>query len=318
MIRTPVPVASVAAAVGVAIGISGLIVAVARLAAPLSADADTLGELAGPAWSACTLAFAAAFILRRTWTTLTLLLALCALTLACGLSLPKSEPASPGSAALRVYFVNLNNENGRIDEIARSIREARPEVVAIAEYSDLHARASDRLFAGLPYRLTGRPNPHFPWRPRAFIASRYPLSPLRDAYGGSYQNLAATIASPAGPTRVVLIHLTRPWPFRPRGELEAQLNTLARRVEAAGPARLLLVGDFNATAGSARMRRFSRRTGLKPARAVIGDWPAMLAAPFRIAIENGFTRGGLSIRTRTLGRSNGSDHRPVVVEVVTR
>jgi endonuclease/exonuclease/phosphatase (EEP) superfamily protein YafD len=79
--------------------------------------------------------------------------------------------------------------------------------------------------------------------------------------------------------------------------------------------RLLIVGDFNATASSAILRRFSKEAGVVNAPARIGTWFDPLPGLFRLAIDNAFTGPGLTVTHRRVGPANGSDHRPIVVTV---
>ncbi|MBS0297988.1 MAG: endonuclease/exonuclease/phosphatase family protein [Proteobacteria bacterium] len=293
-----------------------LMVAAALAGARLSPVLDVIGQVAVPALSLAVIGAALALLLRR-WKPLigfgaaTALLAL--------LLLPQWRPPlprpSPQAQVTRVYFDNIYWKNRDIAAAAASVAKVSPDVVAMAEFSDAQAPGTEQILKGLPHRVFAWANPRFRGHPRAVIASRYPVTPLGRAYDGPYESLAARIHAPGGDFRLVVIHLTRPWPFRRKGELARQLDVLAQGVGSQPTEPTVIVGDFNATASGALLSRFRQRTGFASAPAVAGDWPANLPAPFRIAIENAFVGHGLTVVSRRLGPFSGSDHRPIVVEV---
>lgn len=291
-------------------------VAGALAGARLSPVLDVVGQIAAPVFSVSLLAAVFALVLRR-WKALGALITTAVLL---GLLLtPLWRPALPRPASdaqvTRVYFDNIYWKNHDIASAAASVAKARPDVVAMAEFSDAQAAGTEQILKGLPHRIFAWANPRFRGHPRAVIASRYPLTPLGRAYDGPYESLAARVHAPDGDFRLVVIHLTRPWPFRHEGELARQLQVLSAGVKGQPNEPTLIVGDFNATASGALLTRFRRDTGFASAPALTGDWPANLPDPFRIAIENAFVGHGLTVARRRLGPFSGSDHRPIIVEV---
>ena len=228
--------------------------------------------------------------------------------------LPQTTAPQAHAAPVRIWFDNLNVKNGNFDKIARSIARSRADVVGAADFSDAQAAAADRLFAGLPYRVFGKSLSQD--EPRNVIASRYPLEPLGSAYAGDYAVAAVRVLAPSGPFRLLVLHVTRPWPFRPQWEQPAQLAQLARKLNQQPREPVVLVGDFNATVSGAYLRLFARRTGLTPAPAGLGDWPTVLPPPLRMPIENAFAGQGETITARRLAAGSGSDHQPIVIEAV--
>jgi endonuclease/exonuclease/phosphatase (EEP) superfamily protein YafD len=275
---------------------------------------DLLSQFAAPTLSLCILALVLALVLRRWRSAGALGLAIVFLALALGGQWRPAHPApQAGASPVRIYFANVWNENQDIARIARSEAHARPDVAAMVEFSDQHRAAQSALFAGLPYRVLSPGNPIYPGRPGAVIASRWPLTPLVQGVTWNFNIVAARVQEPGAPFRVVVVHLTRPWPFRKPADQAAQIARLEAAL-AQSEEPTVVLGDFNATLSGLRLKRLMAETGYRPAGAVIGDWPSALPGPFRIAIENAFASHGLTLTSRRIGEATGSDHRPIVLE----
>jgi len=116
---------------------------------------------------------------------------------------------------------------------------------------------------------------------------------------------------------VVLIH---PLPPISAAALAAQVATLdaaADRV-AALAMPVLVLGDFNATPWSQPFHRFQARTGLCDSRAGFGFAPSFPAASaaLRIPIDHLLASCEIGVRDRRVERDVGSDHLPVVLDLV--
>jgi endonuclease/exonuclease/phosphatase (EEP) superfamily protein YafD len=299
-----------------AVAAFALATAAAAAAARLHPLLDLWGQAAAPVASLAVLTALAA-LLRRRWRVLGgTALAVAAMVLVLQPQWRPERPApKPGAAPVRIYFDNIYWKNHDIAATTASVRQAHADVAAMAEFSDAQAPGTEAILAGLPYRVFAWANPHFRGHPRAVIASRWPIEPLGRVYDGRYESLAARIKAPGGAFRLVVVHLTRPWPFRRSGELSRQIDTLIAGVAAQPKEPTVIVGDFNATASGALLSRFRQKTGFASAPALIGDWPATLPGPLRLAIENAFAGNGETILSRRLGAFSGSDHRPIVIEV---
>lgn len=295
-----------AAAVGVALS-----VALARF----SPAFDILAQTPAPLFSVVLAAAVAALVLRRWRPMLGLILGLSVLLLALQTQwFASTPPPAAGARPVRIYFDNIWRRNGHADLIRRSVAEARPDILAIAEFSDLQAK-DPSLLAPFPYRAAEAPDCRFENCPRELIASRWPLDPLAGYQLGSYGVVAARVHAPEGAFRLVVVHLTRPWPFKHAWAIRYQERQLAKALKGNGAEPVVVVGDFNATLSGAVLKEFGETTGLAPVRQRLGDWPSMIPAPLRVAIENAFAGQGETIVSRRLGRLNGSDHAPIVLEV---
>jgi endonuclease/exonuclease/phosphatase (EEP) superfamily protein YafD len=296
---------------------AGLVVAAASFLAGLGQPwIDIWAQFAAPVLTLCGLCLIGALALRRWMLSATLTFAGGALLFALhGQWFPVRLPAQTDVQPARVYFANVWNQNQDIDRIARSVSGAQPDVAAMVEFADQHAAAQSVLFQGLPYRITSPGNPIYTGKPRAAIASRWPLTPLMGGATTNFNILAAEVHAPFGPFRLVVVHTTRPWPFKKADRLPGQIVRLEGILAGSPSEPTLVVGDFNSTLTGSNLKGLMAQSGLKPAPAVIGDWPWFLPGPFRIAIENAFSNSGLTILSRRIEAPTGSDHRPILLEV---
>lgn len=220
---------------------------------------------------------------------------------------PDLPAAEPGAATMRLYSANLYVGNDDVAAVAASIREARPDVVVLIEAGDAVGGSLDRLVPDLPHRTA---SPRRLWRglgERTVIASRWPLGPLRD-------ERTVQVRTPLGPIDVTATHLTRPWPYQVQWE---QIRDVDRLAAGLGDGPRVVAGDFNSVTDARIGRRFAAASGMTPAPAFPGTWPADLPGVFGVGIDNVWVSRELTVTERRLGVRNGSDHRPVVT-VLTR
>ncbi|HWE44993.1 MAG TPA: endonuclease/exonuclease/phosphatase family protein [Caulobacteraceae bacterium] len=275
---------------------------------------DFLAQFGAPTLALCAGALEIALIWRRWIAAAGLVVTVSALVFALqGQWFPPH--ASSASPTTRIYFANIWDENRDIARAARSVANANPDVAAMVEFSDRHRAAQARLFPELPYRVLSPGNPAYAGKPGAVIASRWPLRPLTAAATWNFNILAARVEEPGAPFRLIVVHLTRPWPFRRRQSQADQIKRLVAAIETPSDVPTVVVGDFNATASGYLLKALMAQENLSAAPAIMGDWPANLPGPFRIAIENAFAGTGATIVSRRLGRPTGSDHRPIVLEI---
>ena len=77
----------------------------------------------------------------------------------------------------------------------------------------------------------------------------------------------------------------------------------------------VLVGDFNTPPCAAQLHDFTRRMGLHTAPALWGTWRTNLPGFLRITIDNAMASPDLNLGRRQVGSFDGSDHRPIVVDI---
>ena len=226
---------------------------------------------------------------------------------------PAGPRAQTGAPIVRLYSANVYYLNTDVAAIRRSIEAADADIVILIELGREATGRIDEVLEGYPYRaastrLDGTRGPS-----RSVIGSRYPLTSLPDAADGLHA-VAAVARTPVGRLNVVGVHLTRPWPFQEQWGQISQTMALQAGVETlSGP--LVVAGDFNSVSSARIGRQVRRDLGLHPAAGFPGTWPAALPAPLGVTIDQVYASRDLAFVRRSLGRSNGSDHRPVVTEI---
>ncbi|NEX92457.1 endonuclease/exonuclease/phosphatase family protein [Caulobacter sp. 17J65-9] len=227
--------------------------------------------------------------------------------------LPSAPAAEAGAKPVRVYFANLWVKNDQLDDAARSIADAQPDIVALVEAAEPQLRQSRRIFEDYPYVIGGGRRGDMSGN---VIASRWPVERMRGRNQDGLSVVEAMVHAPGRQFRLVVVHLTRPWPFTDDQAQRAQLEQLVNRIRSDGlPERTVVVGDFNSTLSGDLLQQFQEDAGLTAAPARVGTWPAMLPGVLRLGIDNVFVSEDLTVVNRAVGEANGSDHRPLVFEV---
>ena len=275
--------------------------------------ADLLAQFVAPT-TIGTLALVAGFAAVRKWRWAAMACGVAALLLVAVWPqwFPTASRPANGAPSIRIYSANVWVRNTDVDAIAASIRDADADVVMLIELGEATAPRLDELVRDYPHRVVApridRPNGTV----RSVIASRYPLRASPRPTG--VEALRAVAITPLGPVNLVSVHLTRPWPFEESWGQISQTMGLEQTVRGlVGP--VIVAGDFNSVSSARIGRQVQDQIGLRPAPGFPGTWPSALPAPQSITIDQVYASPELAFTSRRLGRANGSDHRPVVVEV---
>jgi endonuclease/exonuclease/phosphatase (EEP) superfamily protein YafD len=79
---------------------------------------------------------------------------------------------------------------------------------------------------------------------------------------------------------------------------------------------LVVLGDFNSTPWSLLQRDLRAATGLDNRGRLAFTWPAWAPVAFRLPIDQIFTRGAVAARNVRAGPAVGSDHLPILGEII--
>ncbi len=131
-----------------------------------------------------------------------------------------------------------------------------------------------------------------------------------------------TLRLPSGPLEIWVVHTIAPLPVSFE-TWKGELSDVARLLRARGTARLLVIGDFNATWGN---RGFADvlGTGLQDGAAARGDAFSMTYSedlgplPPLARIDHVLTGAGLAVGAIRTEDGPGSDHRSLVATVLVR
>jgi endonuclease/exonuclease/phosphatase (EEP) superfamily protein YafD len=225
------------------------------------------------------------------------------------------EP-SLGGARLKVLTLNIFRFADNSDAIRALIARENPDIVLLQEVRGGRIGLLASLKREYPWQV------HCAFEQRCWTAvlSRHPFATKGAGHLGNHPaGMAwATFGPDLDNLAVASVHLR--WPIV--SDQAGQLRRLALEVtSASGP--VLLGGDFNATAWSSVMRRFSAETGLKPAGAFTPTWPARSFSPTRgcavcfpqLQIDHFMVGPGLRLLSHRSGDYVGSDHLPLVAEI---
>ena len=135
-----------------------------------------------------------------------------------------------------------------------------------------------------------------------------------------HHGVVVSVVHDGRPLTLVGVHA---WPAFDEAEMGRTFTDL-ERVCAGSAAPVVVVGDLNATPWSHRVRGFLARTGLRDSsvghgvQASFPFWPPVVGIPFRLPIDHGLHAPELACARRELGPALGSNHRPLVLELVWR
>lgn len=219
---------------------------------------------------------------------------------------PRQLPADRGQPRVRMVFANMLIRNERPKKILPWITMQNPDVIAMVEVNPFARQAMmAELQHDRPYVVT---------RYDMVMASRYPLSNVQRG-GVGFALMTATVKAPSGDITVAVAHLTRPWPFTDSGDQPRQFARLSEALKPLAGHRFILVGDFNTPPCASGLGDFMRARKLHAAGALGGTWISVLPGFLRVNIDNAMASGDLNLSRRRVGPYDGSDHRPVVVDI---
>jgi endonuclease/exonuclease/phosphatase (EEP) superfamily protein YafD len=214
---------------------------------------------------------------------------------------------------VRVLFCNVLASNTEYARVASLIADTQPDIVALVE---THSSWFEQLAPALAgyERIEHDRKGNF----GLGLYARGTITGGVEHVGGRLPTIIATVALAKGP-RMSFV-LTHPWPPVSGWMLDQQWNHLAalsHRVRALR-APVVFAGDLNATPWSRVFRRVMGTTRLCDTRAGFGyqgSYPAQSAIR-RIPIDHVLVSCGVGVDDRTIERDVGSDHLPVLVDLV--
>lgn len=223
---------------------------------------------------------------------------------------PAQPPARADAAELTLYSANVHYLNTDLQRMRRSIDQADPDIIVLVELSLQTADGIERLLSDHPYRVHATLPAQARGPSRSIIASRYPLTQV-PTFPDLLHDVAAVADTPIGPVNIVGVHLTRPWPYEyQHGQVIQTENLADLRRATTGP--MIVAGDFNSVSSARIGRQVRDEVGLRPAPGRLGTWPSALPPVLGMTIDQVYRSPDLTFTRRRLGRSNGSDHRPVI------
>ncbi len=219
----------------------------------------------------------------------------------------------PEGTALRVLVLNVHTESSSFDQVRQLIGDVQPDVIGLVEVDQRWLGALAPAVAGYPGRITRPRSDNF----GVALFARQPLVGSIETLGGDLPSVVAHVVIDGAPLDLVLTHPIPPLSAAALADQRQELDAVADRVRQL-PGPVLVIGDLNATPWSTPFRNLVARSGLCDSRTGFGiaaSFPATMPA-VRIPIDHLLASCAVGIRDRRVERDVGSDHLPVVIDLV--
>lgn len=243
-----------------------------------------------------------------------------------GGSIPHRGSAVDGgenrSVTVRLVSANLWNFAEDVSAIAALLDRTQADIVVLQEVTPWHFRRLEELRAleALPFRAVRTD----PGHTGLGVWSRFVLSNVQWFTVACEPQVRAWTKVPAGPRlRIYAVHAPPPIPSKV-GAWHRWFIAMAREVagevsEHADP--VVIAGDFNATVDHRPFRALLRVGFVDSALAVRRGWrmtwpKRWRSVPALFRIDHVLLRYGIRVVRYRVGQSSGSDHRPLVVDLV--
>jgi endonuclease/exonuclease/phosphatase (EEP) superfamily protein YafD len=237
-----------------------------------------------------------------------------------GLGAPVRAPSLAGALpVLRLFSANVHHGNRDLGPIGQEIRATAPDLVALQELDPDGAAGLQRsgVLARFPYAVTElRKSPS-----GIGLWSRLPVadSQVQDVHGMAV--IKATILVGSHRLHLYTVHTVAPL-GDDRVRWQAQLRWVEEEIRRE-PGPLVVAGDFNATRYhpsfrlllSDRLEDAHERRG----RGWATTWPRdRWPLPPLMRLDHVLVSPDIGVRSVREGLGQGSDHRPIIAELVLR
>lgn len=232
------------------------------------------------------------------------------------LILPLYVPGAPPAEGhrFRLLLSNINFSNRHPERLTELVKAEDPDLVLVTELAEPAAEAMEPLANAYPFQILKTDD----GARSVGIYSRRPLTDARlERIGGVGWVSAIATANVDG--RMITIVACHPRAPGGREELVMRNEQLAAMgqwaTQQTGP--LVIAGDLNTTSWSPGWRTLVQPAGLVDTRQGYGPqctWPSF-SKVFYIPLDHVLVRG-VGVVSREVAPDVGSDHRPVVVELV--
>ncbi len=223
------------------------------------------------------------------------------------------SPEATEGRGFRVLVANVNRDNLSFRSLAEVIVDTDPDVIGLVEVGDRWLEELQEVLVRYPYRSLHPRDDNFGvalYSRHEFLIDDVVPQPLT---GFPTARVVARIHGER--VQFALLHLPPPLNATWSRVRDLHLQQFARmRQNSEG--RFVLMGDFNATPWSAGLRHLLRDAGMRRAgRGILATWPSSFGA-LGIPIDHVLLHGSLGSRGVVVGPDIGSDHRPLVVDLL--
>ncbi len=229
---------------------------------------------------------------------------------------PSERSGSQGLPSVRLLQVNVNTANRQHEAVEKLVMDRKPDVLALLEVNERWLAALGSLHRRYPHRIERPQNDNF----GIALFSRFPLDDLRFRrlhHDGVYM-IVGRFSLGSTPVTLVVAHPVPPVGAAYSALRNGQLDELSEVVQGFEESEIILLGDLNTSPWSPVYRRFERSSGLRNGARGLGlrpTWPTGFR-PLMIPLDHCLLSPGLRALSLETGPEVGSDHLPVLVEIV--
>lgn len=230
---------------------------------------------------------------------------------------PAAAEASPGH--VRFMVANVSFRNSRYGALREAIRQEDPDVIGLTEATGKWIDELEELRKEYPYTVLRHQDGAY----GLALYSRIPVRELNGSplmHGGLQTAIAAEFELQETRVTLLLSHVRAPVSAGMARMRNEQLEAIASMLGADANEEQILAGDLNTTQWSPRYGSLESGTGLVNAargRGYVPTWPTWLPVGFvRIPIDHFLMSGGLRVQQVRTSSDIGSDHLPVIADVV--
>jgi endonuclease/exonuclease/phosphatase (EEP) superfamily protein YafD len=217
---------------------------------------------------------------------------------------------------LRIVLCNVLASNPDRDRVRRFAEESGADILVMQEFDGRWQHDLAGLAARYPHTAATHPSDPIGMA----VYSRIPIESFAaPALGpGARPTFVLRLDAGTGPFTLVCTHPRQPLPPAGFAQRNGQLEAVAGLIEALdGP--IVVAGDLNSTMWSPCYRKLcaaGRFVNARRGRGVLASWPAFLPPLLRVPIDHVLVSPGITVTGCRLGPAVGSDHLPVIVDVV--
>jgi endonuclease/exonuclease/phosphatase (EEP) superfamily protein YafD len=228
------------------------------------------------------------------------------------------------AVTVKVFDANIDKSYQLQPGYVHAIEADQPDLVTLEEFTPgaMYSMIASGVLAEFPYRCAAPASGATGF----LVASKLRLTGCRietamwDGQPAPYM-VDATLSTRAGSVTLRVVHTLAPLPSYWR-EWSAAFAAIDGSVRAGNDARMLMLGDFNASWGNAGFTALVHN-GLTDAAAARGDaldmtWPNGALVPTFVRIDHVLTGSQLAVTKITTYPGFGSDHRYLLATVAIR
>ncbi len=226
--------------------------------------------------------------------------------------IPQGNVASGQS--LRLLSLNVLASNRQYDQVIALVEQEKPAIAAFLEANVIWSEKLQVLAKSFPYHISAK----------ILEMELYSNIPLENysiqRYGHNRGNLLANLTIESKKVSLIISHTMQPLMFDKDGfkwrnqHLEVGIGRYVKHLTTP----VILMGDLNITLWSPYYKKAIHYSGLRNARAGFGLLPTFPAGipGFSIPIDHCLVSPDLSILNSKTGNYVGSDHLPVITDVI--